>query len=371
MVKPCLALLSAVITGAALLATGPPAAAATCIPSGGEAPVQAALKQAGAHAVLCRNAVINVSHTITFTAPNQVIETDGRPTDASRATLRLASKAITTVVNGGGRNAVTVQNIQLDGQLAQLGRAGGGALLELGGAAQGQIVQHINAHDTRSWSTIHLTEGVVTNGVPQCRQAQILDNTIGPAGLATKNQWSDGISLACGNSMVRGNTVHDATDGGIVIFGAPGSTISGNTITATSRVLLGGINLVDYAPTSGNYAGTKVTSNTINAQGALIKVGLAMGPNTWTCSTSINRGASVTGNTLTGNHMGYGYAVNGVQGFTVTGNVDKSHHVGAAGGGCHNGNAKPAGFLMQHQTDSQLQPEFAPATIEYLLGITG
>jgi hypothetical protein len=56
--------------------------------------------------------------------------------------------------------------------------------------------------------------------------------------------------------------VQDATDGGIVIFGAPGSSVKNNTIVAKTRTLLGGINLVDYAPMNGNYTGTTVTGNT-------------------------------------------------------------------------------------------------------------
>lgn len=53
---------------------------------------------------------------------------------------------------------------------------------------------------------------------------------------------ADGISLACRNSVVSGNTITDATDGGIVIFQAPGSMIKDNTIIADQRQLLGGIN---------------------------------------------------------------------------------------------------------------------------------
>lgn len=36
------------------------------------------------------------------------------------------------------------------------------------------------------------------------------------------------------------NTITDATDGAIVIFGAPGTLVKNNTIIADTRVLLGG-----------------------------------------------------------------------------------------------------------------------------------
>jgi len=67
------------------------ASAAGCIPRGTDAAVQAALNGPGAQAVLCPGSVIDVSHTITFTAPDQVIETEGLPTGSTRATLRRAS----------------------------------------------------------------------------------------------------------------------------------------------------------------------------------------------------------------------------------------------------------------------------------------
>ena len=365
-----LAVATAAAAGLTWVNAGAPAAAAACIRSGTDAAVQAALNGAGAQAVLCPGAVIDVSHTITFTAPDQVIETQGLPTDSTRATFLLASNSVTTAISGGSQAGVTVENVQVDGQLSELGRGSGGALLEMGDGGTGQVVQHVYAHDTRSWSTLHFDEGNVTDSVPQCQQAKILDNTIGPAGVAVTDQWADGISLACGNSTVQGNTVQDATDGGIVIFGAPGSLVSKNTIVAETRTLLGGINLVDYAPMNGNYTGTDVTGNTIDAEGAFIKVGIAMGPNIWSCSTDINYGATVTGNTLAGDHMGYGYAVNGVRDFTITGNTDTSHHVGAIGSGCNGLPSEPTGFQVQNQSGSTLQSQFTSASLGYLLAIT-
>lgn len=47
------------------------------------------------------------------------------------------------------------------------------------------------------------------------------------------SQWADGISISCANSLVENNHIWDATDGGIVVFGSPGSTIRNNTIEAT------------------------------------------------------------------------------------------------------------------------------------------
>ena len=352
------------------------AAASSCIASGTDASINAALVGTGAQAVLCPGAVFLLSNSVTFTAPNQEIYTQGNPTGSTRAILRVASSSLSTAIQGNGQAGVTVENIQVDGNRPNLGYSStGGALLEMGGAGNGQTVEDIYAHDTRSWSTLHFIEGVVTNSVPQCQNGQILNNQIGPAGNpglpGVTSGWADGISMACGDTLVKGNTVTDATDGGIVIFGAPGSTIENNTVIAATQQMFGGINMVDYAPMNGNYTGTLVTQNTIDAKGALIKVGIGMGQQVWNCTTGTNYGATVSNNTLEGAYMGYGYPVNGVSNWTVTGNVDNSTHVGTqTAGGCFGSPAasQPAGFQVQVQSGSTLQPQYVSAQLTNLLG---
>ena len=191
---------------------------------------------------------------------------------------------------------------------------------------------------------LHMREGTVVNGVPSCQNGRIVNNLILSAGTnVPSGTWADGISLACGNTLVQGNTIIDATDGAIVIFGAPGSTIQNNTIISQSRVMLGGINLVDFDPVGGNYTGTRVLNNVIDARGALVKIGIASGPGTWFCEpdTTVNRGAVIQGNTLQGTHMGYGFAVRGVSQWTITGNTDNSTHAGVAGSMCGGGTQNP------------------------------
>src|SRR5207302_5439471 len=135
---------------------------------GTDADINAALAGAGAQAVLCPGAVFSLNNSVTFTAANQQILTQGLPTDATRAILRVAGGSLTTAINGNGQPGVTVENIQVDGNRPGLGALTGGALLEMGGGGTGQTVQNITAHDTRSWSDMHFIEGVVTNSVPQC-----------------------------------------------------------------------------------------------------------------------------------------------------------------------------------------------------------
>jgi hypothetical protein len=302
-----------------------------------------------------------------FNASGQRLETEGQPTDATRAVLRVSDSNLTSAINGVNWSGIVIRNLSIDGARPKLGPHQGDALIEIGGNASDQIVQDVDARDTRSWSTLHLAEGQVSKNVPTCQGDQVTHNRFGPAG--TPDNWADGISLACGHTTVADNTVTDATDGAIVIFGAPGSMVHGNTIVAASRTLLGAINMVDLAPVAGNYAGTVVSNNVIDAQGALIKVAVAMGPRVWTCVAGTATGGTVTANTLQGAHMGYGFAVNGVANWTVTSNVDNSTHVGTTGPACGGPVSPPTGFQYQDASSSVLQPQFVAGKLTYLLGL--
>ena len=341
----------------------------TCIPSGTEADINAALAGSGAEAVLCPNTVFILSYPVSFTAPNQRLYTQAFPTDETRALLRIGDAALTNAINGNNQSGIAIQNIQVDGNRSGLGYLSGDALIEIGHAGSNQSVQSIVAYGTRSWSTLHIHEGRVIGDVPECQNATITDNTIGPAG-TPDGRWADGISHACGNSTVMNNVVTDATDGAIVVFGAPGSIVAYNTIVAATQTLLGGINMVDYNPVHGNHTGTIVTNNVIDASGAFIKVGIAMGPDVWSCPHTVNYGGTVTENVLQGIHFGYGYAVNGVCDWTVLDNVDYSSHVGTVRAGCGGATDPPDGFQYQYVESSTLQPEFSYARLTYVLGVS-
>lgn len=87
-------------------------------------------------------------------------------------------------------------------------------------------IEYVHSFDPRSWSCLHIAEGAFT-----CTGVTIQNNDIGPCGTDTFQEWADGISLSCSNSIARNNVITDPTDGGIVVFGAPGSLIQNNTIT--------------------------------------------------------------------------------------------------------------------------------------------
>jgi hypothetical protein len=345
------------------------AAVAGCINSGTEATINAALQGPGASAVLCPGTTFRLSAPVRFTAANQRLYTQGLPTGITRALLQIVSPSLTQAINGNDQPGLVIQNVRVDGNRGALGYLAGPALIVLGGSGTGQTLRDCAVSNTRSWSSLQVFEGSVTHGVPRCQGATIANNDIGPAG-TPDGYWADGISLACGNSTVVGNRITDATDGAIVVFGAPGSLVANNIITARSRTLLGGINLVDYAPTNGSFSGTRIQDNVIDAQNAFIKVGIAMGPAVWTCANTIVSGGSITGNQLQGLHFGYGYAVNGVAGFTISGNRSSARHVGRVGSGCGGAPTAPGPFQVQAAHGSSLQSEFRPASLTHLLDVT-
>lgn len=102
---------------------------------------------------------------------------------------------------------------------------GGGANIEMGGPNSDQLIEYVHSYDPRSWSCLHIAEGGLL-----CNNVLVQNNDIGPCGLDAYQQWADGISLSCRSSIVRNNLINNPTDGGIVVFGSPGSLVENNTI---------------------------------------------------------------------------------------------------------------------------------------------
>ncbi len=333
---------------------------AVCISSGEGSAIQSAL-DGGRDAMLCKGAEFDVRQKLDYTTGGQSIYTEGHPTKEDRAVLNIGASDLTTVIKETDQANVELKSVIVDGNRPEQGYKDGEALLIFGRDARGATVEDVKAKHTRSWSVLHLPRW---GG--ECPGITVKSSTFGPAGTAD-GRWADGISLACENADVTGNRIVDATDGGIVIFGATGSTVKENTIVAKNRTLLGGINMVDYG-NDGNaihsdYSGTTVEGNTIDAEGALIKIALGMGPSVWNwChhAGDRNRGGTVKNNTLEGDHMGYGFVVDGVRNWTVTGNTDNSSHAGVPGRGCAgNSMPEPKGFLINRdRSEGTFQDSF-------------
>lgn len=305
---------------------------AACIPGGTERDVNAALRLASAKAMLCRRSIFLVSSPIVMSENDQELATEGDGNPDSFATLRVVGPTQSTAIFSRASN-IHVHHVRVDGQRRTLGRLDGGqALIELGGDVTAVRVDHVVAGDPRGWSTLHIFEGSKL-----CQGATLTNNRIGPAGTAD-GHWADGISFACRDGLVAGNTVRDATDGGIVVFGSPGTRVENNTIETRNAVLLGGINLVDFAPFGGDYRGVQVRNNRIVARRGFIKVGIAAGPAVWTTgSRTVNVGGRIERNRIIGPNLGYGIVVDGVSDFAVIGNRVSTPLIGGSNERCEPG----------------------------------
>ena len=337
-----------------------------CIPSGDHRSIQNALTEPGSKAVLCPNAVFELGATVVFTHDDQEIYTQGLPTDDSRAFLKIVRKDVVVAISAEAKSRVKLRNVIIDGSRPEFG-IGTGGLIEFGGAGSDQLVEWVKAYEPRGWSVLVLNEG----DDHRCSGAIARNNELGPAGRA-EYIIADGISLACRNSVVTDNTIIDATDGGIVIFQAPGSLVANNTIKAVDRIMFYGISMVDTGPYDGDFSGTRVIGNVIEAEGALIRHGIDMGPFVGCIpqeELSIqSRGAVVADNVLKGEYMGYGFVVSGVEDWTVTGNVDLSTHLEIEGDPyCFERIVDhPAGFQINSSISTgTFQEEFEEAVLSF------
>ncbi len=95
----------------------------------------------------------------------------------------------------------------------------------MGGNNVNQVIEYVRSFDPRGWTCLHIAEGSL-----DCNGVIVQNNDIGPCGSDAFQEWADGISVSCRNATVRNNMVEGATDGGIVVFGSPGSQIYNNTI---------------------------------------------------------------------------------------------------------------------------------------------
>lgn len=230
----------------------------------------------------CPGITLVITGAIQFTADDQEISTQGYPTKGTRAAMKIASgNTASTLISGKSHHRIRIRNVQLDGDRPHTGfQVGGGANVEIGGLSTGQVVDHVASRNPRGWSCRHLIgSGSDTN---PCKSTTVTNCDIGPCGTEGKDSacnglWADSVSLDCTASLVQSNKassllqiltryanlftqITGSTDGGIVIFGSPGSTITGNTTTSSSTdTAFGAINMVDDGPYSSSYASVTVT----------------------------------------------------------------------------------------------------------------
>ncbi|KAL7409718.1 hypothetical protein BDY24DRAFT_402237 [Mrakia frigida] len=360
-----------------------------CIHTGDEKEINRILDYGGrgTQVALCPRSLFRLQSPILFTAENQALYTEGYPTDESRAMLIVEGQNQSMAIKGDCTSCsnIAISSLVIDGNRPLLLRVPlGEALVELGNA-NNQLVENCKLYEPRGWSALHFREG----DWKSCSGGIIRGNEIGPCGEEWDpaydgteeksppfgNPRSDGISLACMDSLVEKNTVYDTTDGAIVIFGSRGSVVQDNTIYSRTRTVLGGINLVDVPPWEGDYTSVLVTRNHVSAFSAYLKVAINIGPATWSDDTeSIVSHGTVKDNTVVGTHLGYGYVVASCKNFTVVDNVigEGSKFGGVMGERCPEapGNAPPRGFLINKgSSEGVFQSEFVNGEVQHVICI--
>ncbi len=336
-----------------------------CLAGGDQNTINERLKSSSSEAILCQDAVFELTGPVVIKYARQKIYTEGYPEDDRRAILRIVSEYMTNAIEMRDCDYAIVSHIVIDGNRTNLGYKEGEALVAAGGNSKGQEFRALKITEPRSWSVLHLMES--------CTNALVEDCEIGPAGMSDRT-WSDGISLACTNSIIRNNLIIDATDGAIVIFAATGSLIENNIIRAETRTLLGGIHMVEPKLYNGNFTGTIVQNNIIEASGAVIRIAVPMGPRVWLCldqgeTIPTPYGGTVINNILRGDYMQYGFAVDGVKDWTVLDNIDESNHIGIPTVHCRGQvPSKPSGFQYYlPRAEGTFQEEFQEAHVELAL----
>lgn len=346
------------------------------------ADLQALLDQ-GMDVLLEPGSVHEVKDTLRVTHAGQQIATRDAQHIEDFATLRLAPGAIGTLINAEGVPNITLERLILDGNRYAMRTADGNAppqpLLSLGrqGGDRQTVRQCVilNARCAGGWGAIHFHEngqgGTIADNIIFGSGVDVLGN--GRSGLEAPFGYADGISTSCPDSRVRNNLIIDATDEGIMVQGAPGTRVESNVIAAISREMLAGIALIDATQhyvidaeqRRHDYRGVVVGDNLIDARGARIHIGVAMGALCW---GDYGRGTTLVGarvedNVVSGDAAAYGFAAAGIDAFMVRGNRSLARYSGIGDGLPHNPPDPPAAFLFDPDTvgTSDLQPDFQPA----------
>ncbi|KAI8458929.1 hypothetical protein BY996DRAFT_4576559 [Phakopsora pachyrhizi] len=327
--------------------------------------------------LLSKGSVWELNSRIVIDFDNVEIATEGSyPVEPElQAQIHTIGKYESTAISFQNTKNVKLSNLLIDGKMGLESDEngfiqGGGALISCGGrSCKNPIIQFCTIRNPRSWSCLHVFD--------YCEGARIVNNKIGPAGFpAPKGPWADGLSIACKNGLISNNQITDATDGAIVLFCAPGTLCVGNKIIAKDRNLLGGINLVDHGPYGGDYKHTRVLNNQIISTNAHIKLGIGIGPITWSPNwTEINKGGKVFDNLIGPGRFGYGIGMSGCKNFKVEGNriADGTQFVGDMSKMPAPLNAPPMAFLRSNEVgsieDCKIQDDFIPGRATWLIGL--
>jgi hypothetical protein len=103
----------------------------------------------------------------------------------------------------------------------------------MGGENENQLVEFVRTFNPRSSSCLRISEGG-----KRCSTATVQNSDIGPCGTDHPQGLGDGIDFSCRDGAIKNNAIIGATDGGIVVFGSPGTLVENNSIGIVDVSLL-------------------------------------------------------------------------------------------------------------------------------------
>ncbi|SGY78977.1 BQ5605_C008g05004 [Microbotryum silenes-dioicae] len=362
--------------------------------------------------LLCQHAHISIDpHTepIRFTAPRQAILTVGNPDQNARALIVIETGTSSTRYNGHLTTAVDascpqctgvqILSVQIDGGRTELGAVeGGDALVLLGGDGGEQLLRGCEISHARGFALVHVEEGIGA----ECEGVVISDNVFRDAGLSPLDLmlsselarlrdgpppyrgrerpglWTDGISVACARSTIIDNAIVNVSGAGIILRGAPATSVASNIITAIDRDMLVAIAAVPnprFGLRDHEQAGLTIAFNQINAVSAMVRVGIATGSDLWAINRSKHVQGSVSfGTDISSNHLrsgsgyfGYTFAFSEARGIVVQHNTVAAAIWGAPTMACTRD--LPMAPLVRNARTARgsLQPEVESEPFEFLL----
>jgi len=337
---------------------------------------------AGENIALKPGQVVTLTESLKFRKAGQRIETVGAKTAAEYARIVHADGEQGTLIEANGIAGAVLSKLILDGNRQGFRKPNGvltmEPMLSFGGeGAVGQEVRNcivISARCAGGWGAIHAQEGgdhiVIRDNIIFGAGADIRGN--GRSSFEKSFGWGDGISTASRNTRVENNLIVDVTDDGVMVQGGPGTIVKGNVIVSISREMLGGVVLIDpfkYYELDAekkiyDYRDVVLEDNLVLALGGRIHVGIPLGGPPWNggfAGTTL-AGARVINNQVSGSAMGYGFVVDGVDEFEISGNTCDATQSGRGDGFMGTLPDAPKAFQFNPAGigTSRLQDEFEP-----------
>lgn len=249
-------------------------------------------------------------------------------------------------VDGNPNPSGSLRSLWIDGQRAAASQFVAPAIdVEIFGGKGATVASSFLA-GSLGWSTLHSFGSLDDR---PCASNTITGNVVTAySSVHANQQWTDGLSIGCENSLVADNQIVDPTDVGIVVFTAypakQQSRVTGNTVVSAGNsafAALGFDPLQNRSAGAPDFTGSAISDNTLwSGPNTHFIIGLTVGSRPWYPEGSIGFGAEAIGNTTAGirTFFGAGIVVSGMQSATVQSNVFLASPLPRAWTNCPTGN---------------------------------